>query len=597
MNFYFDERILLQSISVVLSLSMIVYFLLKAKKTSLLYNYIFCQIIIFVWSSGQILLLFSENLRAMWLAMCYEYFAISFVALSWLLFCLFYTYSRLLTKRMLMILLFVPPTLSYFFFLTNPFHYLFYSTLEFDQIAHGPLFWVHAAVSYIYLITGTVILVKHSMGHIGFARSQTIILIFAAFIPFAANIYELSNIFFKLNLFRLKFDLTPVSFAFSLLLFAVAAFKYRFLNIVPIAFRKIVHNLNESIVVVDSMNRIDSFNKSFSITFQSPEPIKIYDNINKFVKNLKDNIVDTPETAKLIHAIKYETSSSVSGELTLTTPVNKCFYVNIQPLFGSKNEFLGRIILFNDITEYKSLLDELNEKNAELTALNDQLSEYAQTVEELAVTKERNRFARDVHDTLGHTMTLLISLLEVSSIMCKKDPYITEEKLGEALKAARNGLKELRRSIKGLAPERLETNDIVSSVQKLIEDFKPSGMEIDFSYFSMDSYRSIWCSDVIFRVCQEALTNSLRHGKAKHVNIIFRAASDKLRIFIFDDGCGSPSIKKGFGLTGMEHRVKDLGGKIVFGSDGESGFNIRLEIPLNDKNISNPVKERTESHD
>ncbi|MFZ5989934.1 MAG: histidine kinase N-terminal 7TM domain-containing protein [Bacillota bacterium] len=581
MDFYFDIKIFLQSISVILSLIMILYFLSKGKKTALLYSYIVCQIIIFIWSTGQMLLLFSQDLKTMWYSIVYEYIAVTFVSFSWLMFCLLYTYNRILAKRKLILLLLIPPLLAYISLVTNNHHYLFYSTFSYESITHGPLFWAHAVVSYVYLITGTVILIKHSMAHMGYARKQTILLIFAAFIPFVANILELANIFFSLNFLKLKFDLTPVSFAFSLLLFGFAAFKYKFLNIVPIAFRKIVHNLNESIIVVDSLNKIDSFNKSFTSTFPGSEQIKIYDNISKFIKSLKENIINSPETDKLIHSIKYETISNVSGELTLTRPVRKCFHVNIQPIFGSKNEFLGRIILFNDITEYKNLLDEVNEKNAELSALNDQLSEYASTVEELAVTKERNRFARDVHDTLGHTMTLLISLLEVSSIMCKKDPVVTEEKLSEALKAARDGLRELRRSIKGLAPEKFEATDIISSIKKLVEDFKPSGMEINFSYDRMDHYNVSHCADVIFRVCQEAITNSLRHGKAKHVDIILRLVNDRIKLFIFDDGQGCADIKKGFGLTGMQQRVTDLGGNIVFGSDGESGFNIRLELPLN----------------
>jgi signal transduction histidine kinase len=101
----------------------------------------------------------------------------------------------------------------------------------------------------------------------------------------------------------------------------------------------------------------------------------------------------------------------------------------------------------------------------------------------------------------------------------------------------------------------------------------------------MENFSYIVYSKVIFRVCQEALTNSLRHGKAKNVNIILRSSGNKLSLFIFDDGCGCSQIKKGFGLSGMEQRVKDLGGTLVFGSDGESGFNIRMEIPLSSEGL------------
>ncbi|WP_083878898.1 sensor histidine kinase [Acetivibrio cellulolyticus] len=581
MNHLWNNIIFIQSISIVLSLSMIIFFLFRSKKTHLLLSYISCQALIFVWSTGQILVFSAQNNNTMRISMIYEYTAVIFVSLSWLMFCLHYTYNRLLIRKWFIILLFTPPVLMFIALLTNHFHHLFFSSFEIGHVVFGPLFWAHAAISYIYLTAGIVILIKSSINHLGYARNQSIVLIIASLIPFAANIIYLANRTFKLNILNTKYDITPISFSLTLLFFAIATFKYRFLNIVPIAFRKIVHNLNESIVVVDSLNKIDNYNKSFEITFSNNGQIKTYDNINKFIRTLKDNIIYTPETENLIRSIKSETQTNATGELTILAPVKKCFQVNIQPIFGSKHEYLGRIVIFNDITEYKNLLDEVNEKNVELSAMNEQLSEYAETVEELAITKERNRFARDVHDTLGHTMTLLISLLEVSSIMCKQDPAKTEEKLSEALKAARDGLKELRRSIKGLEPEKLESEDIISSIEKMIEDFKPSGMNIDFSYDGFNSFSSPTYSKVIFRVCQEALTNSLRHGKAKHVNIILRLADSKIKIFIFDDGCGSTDIKKGFGLSGMEQRVKDLNGDIVFGSDGESGFNIRLEIPIN----------------
>lgn len=585
---FWDNIILLQSISIILSLSMIVFFLFRGKKTHLLLSFLSCNALIFIWSTGQILVFFSQTSNIRKISTIYEYTAIIFISLSWLMFCLNYTYNRLLLKRWLIILLFIPPALTYTALLTNDYHNLFFSPVIISNTYFGPLFWIHVAISYIYLTIGTIILLKSSFSHYGYTRNQSILLVIASIIPFAANILYFVNRLFKLEIFSTQYDITPLSFSLTLLIFSIATFKYRFMNIVPIAFKKIVHNLNELIVVVDSMNRIDNFNKSFENMFSLNGELKIYDNINKFIKVLKDNVVYTPDTENLIKSIKSETTVNATGELILSTPEKKCFHVNIQPIFGHKHEYLGRIVIFNDVTEYKNLLDEVHEKNIELSAMNDQLSEYAEKVEELAVIKERNRFARDVHDTLGHTMTLLISLLEVSSITCKQDPVKTEEKLSEALKAARNGLMELRRSIKGLEPEKLEEENIISSIKKMIDDFKPSGMDIDFTYEGFNSFSNPTYSKVIFRVCQEALTNSLRHGKAKHVNIILKLVDNKIKLFIIDDGCGSPSIKKGFGLSGMEQRVKDLDGDIVFGSDGESGFNIRLEIPIKSSGTSSP---------
>lgn len=477
--------------------------------------------------------------------------------------------------------MFLPSVLVYILLLTNSLHHKFYIHFSMSEIVYGPVFWFHLVISYIYALIGTIILIRHYIANIGYARKRTFLLIFAATIPIIANFFYIFNATTGINITPKGYDLTPVSFSLSLLLFSIAMYKYRFLNIVPIAHNKIVSNLNESIIVVDSFNKIDSFNESFLKTFSLSEKINIYDDVEKFTHYLKTNCSPTADTKRIINTINDEKSTnSEYGEIDMLLPEKKSFRVSIQPLFGKKQDFLGRIILFNDITEYKELLDEVKDKNAELTAMNQQLSEYAATVEELSIERERNRFARDVHDTLGHSMTLLISLLEVCNITCKKDAEKTEEKIAQALKVAREGIKELRRSVKGLMPENLKNSDILSSIKSLINDFEPSGINIDFSHDIEKNNIDPRFSSVIFRICQEALTNSLRHGKAKNVTIILRANDNKIELFIFDDGIGCPNFKKGFGLTSMTQRVKNIGGDIVFGSDGESGFNIRLEIPL-----------------
>jgi signal transduction histidine kinase len=241
---------------------------------------------------------------------------------------------------------------------------------------------------------------------------------------------------------------------------------------------------------------------------------------------------------------------------------------------------LGRIVTFNNITEYKNLLKELDVKNNKLIDMNNELKEYSDTVEELTITKERNRFARDVHDTLGHSMTLLISLLEVSNITSKTDPIKTNESITQAIKVAKEGLKELRRSISGLSAEKLTESGIKDALEALIEKFKTSGIQIDFFSENMNVFLEVAYSDAIYRVCQESITNSIRHGKAKHINVILKINEGKIKLFIFDDGIGSKNFKKGYGLTGMEQRIKAINGSLTYGSDGESGFNVHVEIPL-----------------
>ena len=220
--------------------------------------------------------------------------------------------------------------------------------------------------------------------------------------------------------------------------------------------------------------------------------------------------------------------------------------------------------------------------NRELKCANEKLKEYASTIEEIVVLRERNRLARDVHDTLGQTLSILMTLLQLSLLSCQKDFKETEEYLNNALKITRQGLNEVRRSISGLVPEKLEQNNLFDALEKLINDFQCSGMKVELSVNKFDKYIGREYEEVIYRVCQEALTNSVKHGKATKATIIIKFTFSCIKLFIFDNGigCKGKFERKGFGLHGMKQRVEKLNGEIKFGSGDQNGFNIHVELPI-----------------
>ncbi|QNU67168.1 hypothetical protein EHE19_001020 [Ruminiclostridium herbifermentans] len=218
----------------------------------------------------------------------------------------------------------------------------------------------------------------------------------------------------------------------------------------------------------------------------------------------------------------------------------------------------------------------------ELRDANIKLKQYASTIEEIAVLKERNRLARDVHDTLGQTLSILIALLQVSLLSCKTNIKETEEHINEAILVTSNGLNELRRSISGLTSTKQEEDNLFDILEKLVNNFEYSGLKVDLSVNKIEQNISKSHTEVIYRICQEALTNSIKHGKATEASIILKFSDNNIKLFIFDNGIGCKKIcfDNGFGLQGMQQRIKALNGDIKFGSDGENGFNIHVEIPL-----------------
>ena len=97
-------------------------------------------------------------------------------------------------------------------------------------------------------------------------------------------------------------------------------------------------------------------------------------------------------------------------------------------------------------------------------------------------------------------------------------------------------------------------------------------------------------SDTFLRVCKESLTNSLKHRKASHISVFIEFTPVLTKIFIIDNGIGCLEIKKGMGLSGMEQRIAKINGNIVYGSDGEKGFSIHIEIPVTSSEPSHNIK-------
>lgn len=178
-------------------------------------------------------------------------------------------------------------------------------------------------------------------------------------------------------------------------------------------------------------------------------------------------------------------------------------------------------------------------------------------------------------------MTVLISLINVCSLAYEKqDMKTAKQKLDEMMKVALNGHHELESSVQGIMLESYGPNGIVQDIQSLVNDFKKTGVKVDFSVDGQESNSTSALSRTVYRVCKEALTNSLRHGRATKVNILLRFTEQTIFLNIFDNGIGCKKIKKSIGLTHMEERVNEVGGKITFGSDGEKGFNICAELPV-----------------
>ena len=217
--------------------------------------------------------------------------------------------------------------------------------------------------------------------------------------------------------------------------------------------------------------------------------------------------------------------------------------------------------------------------NSQLQTANQKLEEYAQEQVRMTETRERNRLAREIHDTLGHSLTGIITGIEACIMLMDIAPEATKEQLRAIAQVARNGITDVRHSVNALRPDALETLDLEAAIRKLVEESESStGVKIDLVFpvglQDLDQDEE----DVLYRIVQESITNAIRHGNATHIDVRIEREDNDLRIRIADNGKGCDDLQSGFGLHHMQERIDMLKGTLSY--SGKDGFVIEAVVPV-----------------
>lgn len=221
----------------------------------------------------------------------------------------------------------------------------------------------------------------------------------------------------------------------------------------------------------------------------------------------------------------------------------------------------------------------------ELILANIRLSEHTQILERLATSRERNRLARELHDTLAHTLSGQAVNLEAIKLMIPASQQEVHTMLDQSLKNTRAGLAETRRALKALRSQQLEDLGLDIAIKNLASDAASRGdfsVETRFDTDLPDITPDIEQS--IYRIAQETLENIIRHANASHVEISLEHDLQSLMLSISDDGRGfDPQNLENsdkLGIQGMRERAAILRGELTILSGREGGTTIRLVIPL-----------------
>jgi signal transduction histidine kinase len=213
-----------------------------------------------------------------------------------------------------------------------------------------------------------------------------------------------------------------------------------------------------------------------------------------------------------------------------------------------------------------------------------QLRRLSRQSRQAAVAAERNRMARDIHDTLAQGFTGVIVQLEaVEEAMSQGLAAKAGECLTRAGALARESLREARRSVRALRPQRLEENDLCEALQSVIRELTAgTSVRAEFSVCGQPPELPPEWEENLLRVGQEVLTNVLRHAQASKFNARLTFSQGEIRWSLRDNGRGFDPAGRhdGFGLQGMRERVQGMGGRLSIESARGQGTTISIVLPL-----------------
>lgn len=521
---------------------------MKANKNATLKAFFMVQSGMIIWLLGKIFKTVSPTVQLRWFFIVFYYFGICLLEVAFLEFSYIYYKEKPLNKK-IKILIYVIGLIQFLIVATNPLHHLFYSVYGFWGDDFGVLFYVHLVINYSFILTGMIlcsIKFKKQIADKTVLAKNLIIL--AILVPLILNfIYitrMLESLFSYLNI--QIFDITPIVYTWSILVFVYATFKYEFFYVNPIMKHEVAKKLENPVLILD---------KNYK---------KIYANtqFNKYLNGAIITIVDI---------IKKDEEKTIKLE-------NKYY-----SYFISKHRNyngLNIIICFTDITTYELAKVVINKENRKLAIANKKLENQIDMLKQTSLVGARNYIARELHDILGHSLVVTIKLLEVSKMYYKT-------KRNRAINSLDNATYSIQKGFEGMKNIKDKDNTFIYNTTSLEKEIKSmlkiisiSGIKVNFFIRGNKTLLDEKVYDTLRKVTTELVTNTLKHAKATNLLLSISFTDKAIILQTMDNGKGQKNLVKGNGLIGIDGRLSLVGGKARYATDLDEGFSSNVNIPL-----------------
>lgn len=531
-----ESILLLIYLGAVLAVAASMLFLaLRARKGALLWWFFGCQGSVLLWCLSQTFILQAESTAQLWEAYVVGNLGVCLLGACFMGFCLRFSGKTAFMSAAWTAM--VLGVLQYVLFLTNARHHMYYESFSIGLVEHGPLFYTNLGLIYVCVIVSILLLYMKRQTD----TKQKLLLIASGLCPL------LVSLLYQTGILKTNTDVTALGFVGSVFFMLLATFRYNFLDVWTIATNKVLETLEDGVATFDAYGCLMGENTSFRGMSKALFGIEYFDDLNELLTALP------PE----------ERGQLLSGQaVTIDRVQIKC-----QKHMDRHGQHIGTTFLLKDVSEFYALL----EKNRELAAASEQI----------AVEQERNRIAQEVHDTTGHTLTMIRSLVKLARISCEQG-NIAEglENLKQAEEMAQAGIRNLREEINHIRQEE-RCPLVTQALLQLANQVKELSVEVTVQGEDAAAYSPV--AGILSSCLREAITNCLKYAHASRMDVIVKFREGSVELFIFDDGQGCDTVRDGNGLSGMRTRVEQAGGTIRFRSGAGEGFQIVLEVPADQR--------------
>ncbi len=485
------------------------WFYRNAEKNGLLYRYLMLQGALLLWVISKILKTVAPTVTLRWFFIVSQYLGVSFLGPFFFLFAWRYVYGRDAALR-IRLLLYAPSLFFFIVMATNPYHHLFYATYTFYRDTFGPLFYGLSVYTYALIIVSTLLFL-HGLRRRESRTSGDLFVALSAVLPL------LINAAYTYRLFKQHFDYTPLFMTCSLAFFGLAAFRSRFLGVLPAAWKSLLMELEDPLILTGRGGEVRRVMKLVPGTLPREEIVQ-------------------------------------GGR--------------IYRLHREKKSRRGTLYHYVDVTGIEELKKALVEKNCQLEEAIEEIRRRNLKTLDLMKADLLNRSRRELHDILGHSLTQVIYLLRMEK-MGDRDRGLIRTIITDSLD-------RLEGSLRG---EVREGNSLSIALGGLLNSFYLPEVTVEFLLRGKERPLPEALVGELAGCCREGITNAVKHGKAGRIDLVLLYGRKRIALLISDNGSGCGSCRPGNGLSLMREGLARFGGSLAAWSEPGEGYQLTIRVP------------------